>query len=81
MEREAVLRQQIERLKRDRAAICLPKTSPGVDSKMSPETGHPAGSRWGHVTKDNAKPPDTKKEKASLFHELISVRVGAVCLH
>lgn len=65
MGREAVLRQQIEHLKRERAAICLPKPSPG--------------SRGGHVTKDNAKPPDTKKEKASLFYELISVRVGAVC--
>lgn len=64
----------------ERAAICLPKPSPGVESKMSPETGHPAGSRGGHVTKDNAKPPDTKKEKTSLFYELISVRVGAVYL-
>ncbi|XP_034387020.1 uncharacterized protein ushbp1 [Cyclopterus lumpus] len=74
VEREAVLRQQIERLKRDRAAICRPKRSPGVEGKMSPETSHPAGSRVGHVTKDNAKLPDSKKEKASLFYELISVR-------
>ncbi|XP_078114752.1 colorectal mutant cancer protein isoform X2 [Sander vitreus] len=72
--REAVLRQHIEHLKRERAAICLPKPSPGVEGKMTPETGHPAGSRGGHVTKDNAKPPDAKKEKASLFYELISVR-------
>ncbi|XP_040897168.1 colorectal mutant cancer protein [Toxotes jaculatrix] len=68
--REAVLRQQIERLKRDRAAICLPKPNPGVESKLSPETG----SKGGHVTKDNIRPPDAKKEKASLFYELISVR-------
>ncbi|XP_070817538.1 colorectal mutant cancer protein [Chaetodon trifascialis] len=74
VEREAVLRQQIERLKRDRAAICLPKPRPGAEGKMSPETGHPAGSRGGHVTKDNTNPPETKKEKASLFYELISVR-------
>ncbi|XP_044218511.1 colorectal mutant cancer protein isoform X1 [Thunnus albacares] len=74
MEREAVLRQQIERLKRERAAICLPKPSPGAEGKMSPDTGTPAGSRGGHVTKDNTRPPDTKKEKASLFYELISVR-------
>ncbi|XP_037626028.1 uncharacterized protein ushbp1 [Sebastes umbrosus] len=74
VEREVFLRQQIERLKRDRAAICLPKPSPGVEGKMSPETGHLAGPRGGHVTKDNAKPPDTKKEKGSLFYELISVR-------
>ncbi|XP_077964319.1 uncharacterized protein ushbp1 isoform X2 [Gasterosteus aculeatus] len=74
VEREAVLRQQIERLKRDRAAICRPKLSPGVESKMSPGNGHPAGPRGGHVTKDNTKPPDAKKAKASLFCELISVR-------
>ncbi|XP_044056101.1 uncharacterized protein ushbp1 [Siniperca chuatsi] len=74
VEREAVLRQQIERLKRDRAAICLPKPSSGVEGKINAETGHLAGSRGGHVTKDYAKPPDTKKEKASLFYELISVR-------
>ncbi|XP_070688519.1 colorectal mutant cancer protein [Pempheris klunzingeri] len=73
-DREAVLRQQIERLKRDRAAICIPKPNPGIERIMSPETGHPAGSRGGHWTKDNAKSPDTKKEKASLFYELISVR-------
>ncbi|XP_054458641.1 uncharacterized protein ushbp1 [Anoplopoma fimbria] len=73
LERETVLRQQIERLKRNRAAICLPKLRPGVEGKMSPETGQPAGSRGGHVTKDT-KPPDSKKEKASLFYELISVR-------
>uniref|UniRef100_A0A4W6CRQ5 Usher syndrome 1C binding protein 1 n=1 Tax=Lates calcarifer TaxID=8187 RepID=A0A4W6CRQ5_LATCA len=77
--REAVLRQQIERLKRDRAAICLPKPSPAAETNLSPDTGHPAGSRGGHVTKDNVRPPDAKKEKASLFYELISVRVGAVC--
>ncbi|XP_068445926.1 colorectal mutant cancer protein [Clinocottus analis] len=74
VEREAILRQQIERLKRDRAAICRPKLSPGVEGKMSPETGPPAGSRGGHVTQDNAKLPVSKKEKPSLFHELVSVR-------
>lgn len=81
MERETVLRQQIERLKRDRAAICLPKPGPGAEGKMSPDTGVLAGSRGGHVTKDNTTPPDTKKEKASLFYELISVRVGVVYLN
>lgn len=79
-DRESVLRQQIERLKKDRAAICLSKTGPAGEGKLSPDTGQSAGSRQGHVTKDNPKPPDSKKEKASLFHELISVRVGAVCL-
>ncbi|KAM8874603.1 uncharacterized protein ushbp1 isoform 1-T3 [Spinachia spinachia] len=74
VEREAVLRQHIERLKRDRAAICRPKLSPGVECKTSPENGHLAGSRVGHVTIDNTKLPDSKKAKASLFCELISVR-------
>ncbi|KAM9358395.1 colorectal mutant cancer protein [Symphorus nematophorus] len=73
-ERETFLRQEIERLKRERAAISLPKPSTGAEGIMSPETGHLAGSRGGQVTKDIAKPPDTKKEKASLFYELISVR-------
>ncbi|KAM8744538.1 uncharacterized protein ushbp1 [Acanthopagrus schlegelii] len=73
VEREAVLRQKIKRLKSDRAALCLPKQSTGAEGRMSPETGQQAGSR-GHVTKDNTKPSDTKKEKASLFYELISVR-------
>ncbi|XP_010793604.1 colorectal mutant cancer protein isoform X2 [Notothenia coriiceps] len=72
--RETVLRQQIERLKRDRASICLPKPSPGVESKMSHEPGQPAGPRGGQVAKDIVKTPDTKKEKASIFYELISVR-------
>ncbi|XP_059197386.1 uncharacterized protein ushbp1 [Centropristis striata] len=74
MEPEALLRQQIERLKRERAALRLPKPNPGVEGNMSPETGLQGRSRGGHVTKDNAKPPDIKKEKASLFYELISVR-------
>lgn len=79
MNREAVLRQQIERLKRDRAAILLPRPSPGVETKLSPESSPPAGSRGGPVSKDNFRPLDAKKEKASVFCELISVRVGAVC--
>ncbi|KAK1897083.1 Colorectal mutant cancer protein [Dissostichus eleginoides] len=41
---------------------------------MSHESGQPAGSRGGQVTKDIVKTPDTKKEKASIFYELISVR-------
>lgn len=74
VEREDALRQKIEHLKRERAALCLPKPSPEVEGKMSPEAGHQAGPRGGHVIKDNTKPPDSKKEKASLFYELISVR-------
>ncbi|KAM3620274.1 uncharacterized protein V6R79_020798 [Siganus canaliculatus] len=71
-EQETVLRQKIQHLKRDRAAISLPKASPGPEGKVSPKTGHQAASRGGHMAKD--KPPDTKKEKASVFYELISVR-------
>lgn len=44
---------------------------------MGPETVHLAESRGGHTTKDNTKPPEGKKEKSSVFYELISVRVGA----
>ncbi|KAM9383857.1 colorectal mutant cancer protein [Pholidichthys leucotaenia] len=69
MDQEAALRQQIARIKREREAICLPKPGPGVEVKQSP-----AGSRQGKMTKDNTKPSDVKKETASLFYELISVR-------
>ncbi|KAM4739463.1 colorectal mutant cancer protein isoform 2-T2 [Anableps anableps] len=71
-DREATLHQQIERLKRERAAICLPKAAPGAEVRLSSETSQPAGTRWGHMMKDNTKPPENKK--ASLFYELISVR-------
>lgn len=77
-DRETVLRQRIEHLKRDRAAICRPSPRSGVKDEMSLNTGHLAGSRGGHVTKDIIKPLEAKKEKASVFYELISVRVGAV---
>ncbi|XP_043986468.1 uncharacterized protein ushbp1 [Gambusia affinis] len=73
-DREAILRQQIERLKRERAAICPAKPGPGAEVRLSSETGQPVGTRWGHMMKDNTKPPESKREKASLFYELISVR-------
>ncbi|XP_078478821.1 colorectal mutant cancer protein-like [Lampetra planeri] len=72
--REVALREQIERLKRERAAICLPKPGAGAEGNMSPDTRTPAGLRGGHVPKDSRKPADGKKEKTSLFHELVSVR-------
>lgn len=75
-EQEAVLRQKIERLKKERAAISLPKSRPGAEGEICPRTGHQAALRGGHLTKDNVKLPDAKKEKASLFYDLISVRVG-----
>ncbi|XP_029939535.1 uncharacterized protein LOC115382030 [Salarias fasciatus] len=43
VDREAALRQQIERLKKDRAAICLPKPAPGAENKLNPESGHQVG--------------------------------------
>ncbi|XP_029939481.1 uncharacterized protein LOC115381976 [Salarias fasciatus] len=72
VDREAALRQQIERLKKDRAAICLPKPAPGAENKLNPESGHQVGPRSDHPYRDNKT--DNKKEKSSLFHELISVR-------
>uniref|UniRef100_A0A1A8NJX3 Usher syndrome 1C binding protein 1 n=2 Tax=Nothobranchius rachovii TaxID=451742 RepID=A0A1A8NJX3_9TELE len=71
-DREAALRQQIKRLQKIRADICVPKPDPGVESKLSPENAPPAGTRWGQVQKE--KPADKRKEKAAVFHELISVR-------
>ncbi|XP_038142454.1 colorectal mutant cancer protein isoform X1 [Cyprinodon tularosa] len=73
-ERVAALRQQIERLKRERAAICLPKPGPGGEVKLSSEPGQAAGTRWGYAMKDNTNPSESKREKASMFYELISVR-------
>lgn len=73
-EREAALRQKIECLKRERAAISLPRPSAGMEGRVSPKSGQQAGSKGGH--KDMTAPPDGKREKASLFYELVSARVG-----
>uniref|UniRef100_A0A3Q2R1R6 Usher syndrome 1C binding protein 1 n=1 Tax=Fundulus heteroclitus TaxID=8078 RepID=A0A3Q2R1R6_FUNHE len=73
-DREAALRRQIERLKRERAAVFLPKPGPGAEVKLGSEAGQPAGPRWGFMMKDSSNPPESKREKASLFYELISVR-------
>ncbi|XP_037553768.1 colorectal mutant cancer protein [Nematolebias whitei] len=74
VDREVALRQQIKRLRKERAAICLPKPDLGAESRPRSETCPTVGTSWGHVPKDNAKPPENKREKASLFYELISVR-------
>ncbi|CAG00762.1 unnamed protein product [Tetraodon nigroviridis] len=66
MEREAALRQKIELLKRDREAVSLPKASPGTEAETGLRACQQAGAR--------AKMADPKKEKASLFHEFLSVR-------
>ncbi|KAM4574461.1 colorectal mutant cancer protein isoform 2-T2 [Fundulus diaphanus] len=73
-DREAALRRQIERLKRERAAIFLPKPGPGAEVKLGSDAGQPAGPRWSFMMKDNSNPPESKREKATLFYELISVR-------
>lgn len=72
-DREAALRQQIERLKKDRAAICLPKPINTVENKLGAEFTHQAGPRSVHPYKDTHK-TENKKEKPTVFHELISVR-------
>lgn len=69
MEREVVLRQKIEHLKRSKAAICLPKSSSAVENEAAPKTR-------GATAKDRSWGPDGKKEKTSLLYEFISVRVG-----
>ncbi|XP_054646761.1 harmonin-binding protein USHBP1 isoform X2 [Dunckerocampus dactyliophorus] len=71
-EREVALHELIERLKRNRAAIFLPKLQAGVE--MNPDAGSPAGLRGGHLTKDNIKPAERHRDKTSLFHELITAR-------
>lgn len=72
-DREVSLRQLIERLKKERTAISLPKAGPGgAECKLIPDSSPAQGSRAGHMNKDRS--PDSKKEKASLFYELISVR-------
>lgn len=47
---------------------------------MNPEIVQLADLRGGHTTKENTKPPEGKKERSSLFYDLISVRVGAVLI-
>ncbi|XP_024133946.1 colorectal mutant cancer protein [Oryzias melastigma] len=70
-DRETALRQHIDFLKKERAAISLHMSGQGTGAKLSSD---PVGQRWGQAPKDLSKPPDSKREKASLFYELISVR-------
>nr|XP_057928321.1 harmonin-binding protein USHBP1 isoform X2 [Doryrhamphus excisus] len=71
-ERELELHDIIERLKRNRAAIFLPKLHAGVE--VNPDVGSPAGLRSGHSSKDNIKPAERHRDKTSPFHELITAR-------
>ncbi|XP_056133300.1 uncharacterized protein ushbp1 isoform X2 [Lampris incognitus] len=73
-ERETALHQQIERLKRDRAAICIPKPGPGGKGKLSPDPATLNGGGAGHGAKDTPNPSDIQKEKAALLHKLITVK-------
>lgn len=68
-EREVALRQKIEHLKRNKAAIRLPKSSSAAENETAPKSR-------GTTAKDRSWGPDGKKEKTSLLYEFISVRVG-----
>ncbi|XP_061884376.1 harmonin-binding protein USHBP1 isoform X1 [Entelurus aequoreus] len=68
-ERKVALHELIERLKRDRAAICLSKPRAGVEVKLNPDAGSPAGLQGGHLTKDNIK-----RDKTSVIHEITTAR-------
>ncbi|XP_077391085.1 colorectal mutant cancer protein isoform X3 [Festucalex cinctus] len=72
-DREVTLRQLIEKLKGNRAAIFLPKPRPHqAEARMSTDDGYTSGLRAGH--KDNTKPAESQRDKTSLFHELTTVR-------
>ncbi|CAB1323842.1 unnamed protein product [Coregonus sp. 'balchen'] len=74
---EADIRERIERLKQDRAAVCVPKPGPGGEGNLSPDTGTlggPRGSRGGQGGQDTSNPQSTNREKAVLLYELVTVR-------
>ncbi|XP_077440670.1 uncharacterized protein ushbp1 isoform X3 [Vanacampus margaritifer] len=72
-DREVTLRQLIEKLKGNRAAVCLPKPRPHqAEARMSTDVGYTSGLRVGH--KDSTKLAERKRDKTSLFHELITAR-------
>ncbi|XP_057697607.1 harmonin-binding protein USHBP1 isoform X1 [Corythoichthys intestinalis] len=74
-DREVTLRQLIERLKGDRAAIGLSRPrAHQAEVKMTLDAVYPAGLRVGHLSKDNSKHAERKRDKTSLFHELITAR-------
>ncbi|XP_038858848.1 uncharacterized protein ushbp1 isoform X3 [Salvelinus namaycush] len=74
---EADIRERIERLKLDRAAVCVPKPGPGGEGNLSPDTGTLAGlrgSRGGQGGQDTSNPQSTNREKAVLLYDLVTVR-------
>ncbi|XP_042178432.1 uncharacterized protein ushbp1 isoform X3 [Oncorhynchus tshawytscha] len=74
---EADIRERIERLKQDRAAVCVPKPGPGGEGNLSPDTGTLAGlrgTRGGQGAQDTSNPQSTKREKAVLLYDLVTVR-------
>ncbi|KAJ8408307.1 hypothetical protein AAFF_G00257210 [Aldrovandia affinis] len=67
---EQAIREKIWKLKQDRAAVCVPAREPDGDSKPSPDTGTLSGPRG----QDTTRPHNTKREKATLLYELVTVR-------
>ncbi|KAJ8277407.1 hypothetical protein GJAV_G00074820 [Gymnothorax javanicus] len=65
-----VLQEKILKLKDDRAAVHVPAREPDGERKPSPDTGTLLGPR----SQEIARPHSTKKEKAALLYELVTVR-------
>ncbi|KAL1022852.1 hypothetical protein UPYG_G00033300 [Umbra pygmaea] len=77
--READLREHIARLKQGRDAICVPVPGPGGEGKLSPDTGTLVGTRgsqrgFGGAVQGSLNPQSTRREKAALLYELVTVR-------
>ncbi|XP_066551626.1 colorectal mutant cancer protein [Amia ocellicauda] len=68
--KEDAIRERIQRLKHDRASVCVPATEPDGEAKPSPDTDTLPGYRG----QDFARPHSTKTEKAILLQELVTVR-------
>ncbi|KAG9350723.1 hypothetical protein JZ751_024612 [Albula glossodonta] len=68
-EKEQVVREKIMKLKRDRAAVYVPAQEPDGERKPSPDTG-----TLGPGAQGSSKNHSTKKEKAALLYELVTVR-------
>ncbi|KAJ8278648.1 hypothetical protein COCON_G00057140 [Conger conger] len=64
------IREKIMKLKQDRSAVCVPAREPDGERKPSPDTGTLLGPR----AQDSARPHGTKREKAALLYELVTVR-------
>lgn len=61
--------------------MCVPKPGPGGEGNLSPDTGTLAGlrgSRGAQGGQDTSNPQSTKREKAVLLYDLVTVRVGDI---